>query len=413
MGPVCMPTGTLAGQAFVALYRVRQAYFRQQSLALYRRYGHALMLFLGLAGMLVAERPALLAEPLLHFWRAPQAWHANLGWTAGWIALVTAWASIHRPFVRGGALAAWSRSLPLGQRAAPWVDLAVLHASLAVFLVPFTVALWTAVRAGSAGGADGRFPLYLALFAGLTLAVARSVVFGPARGSRGLQALAVTALVLAHRLPAGWMAGPLLALAALGCLADAVTPPTLQAGAAHSMRGRVARGHPILQLARIQAGLVVHRYRYAALARLLLAALPLAACWWLVVAVGKHEERPIFVHLACALTTGLMAGFFHTFHGARQALDAFLRSMPFAAARLALAEHLLVLAVTATLFGVAAACFAASLDPAAACDALLLPALYWLAWLPVLGLPLIQRHRDGILVKFALVIVALVAALAA
>ncbi|GGB92673.1 hypothetical protein GCM10011572_13320 [Pseudoduganella buxea] len=399
-------------QAFLMLYRVRHAHFRRQSLALYRRYGHALMIFLALFGMAVAERPALLAEPLLHFWRAPQPWPANLAHVAAWLALVTVWAGIHRAFIRGGALAAYSRSLPLGDRAAPLVDLAILYASLAIFLVPFAVALWTVLRAGDPGGADGRFPLYLAVFAGLTLAVARSAVFGPARCSRAVQGGTIAALVFAHLLPAGWPATVLLAAALPCCLADAITAPAHQAGPARGAGGTApGRGHPILQLARIQASLLVHRHGQAALARLLLAAAPQAACWWLVVPLAKHAESAIFVHLACALTAALTSGFFHTFHVARQPLVPYLRSMAFAAWRLTLAEHLLVLGATATLYGIALACLAAGLGSAAAGAVMLGPALYWLAWLPLLGLPLIQRHKDGILVKFGLLILALVFAL--
>ncbi len=399
-------------QAFLALYRVRQAHFRQQSLALYRRYGHALMLFLALFGMAVAERPALLAEPLLHFWRTPQPWPSNMAHVSAWLALVTVWAGVHRAVIRGGALAAYSRSLPLGDRAAPLVDLAILYASLAIFLVPFAVALWTVIRAGDPGGAGGRFPLYLAVFAGLTLAVARSAVFGPARYSRAMQGGAVGALVFAHLLPAGWPATVLLAAALPCCLADAIVGPARQARATRGTGAPIAgRGHPILQLARIQGGLLVHRHRQASLARLLLAAAPQAACWWLIVPLGKHAESAIFVHLACALTAALTSGFFHAFHVARQPLMPYLRSIPFAAWRLSLAEHLLVLGATAILYGIALACLAAGLGVAAASATMLGPALYWLAWLPLLGLPMIQRHKDGILVKFALLIAALILAL--
>jgi hypothetical protein len=113
---------------------------------LYRRYAQVIMVFLLLFGILLKERPSLLAEPLLHFWRAPGQLLPDLAFGLAWTALVTAWTSIHGPFIRGGALARYSRSLPLPRPALKLVDLSVLGLSMPVFLLPLLVALWIAGR---------------------------------------------------------------------------------------------------------------------------------------------------------------------------------------------------------------------------------------------------------------------------
>lgn len=394
--------------AFLTLYRIRRAAFHQQTMALYRRYGQAIMPFLALFGVLIIERPGLLAEPLLHFWRAPGVILFDLGWALAWMALVGAWTSVHRAFIRGGALARYSRSLPLPPRTLQLVDLAMLGLSLPVFLVPFGAALWVAGRSQGALGVDGRFPLYLLLYAALTIATALAVAFGLRPRAR-LLAGGLPALLVA----APWLPSLLLVPVAVAALAATVYAcmedgPAPAQGAARTGKGRPVR-LPILL--RVQAALLFHRHRYDAGMRLLLSALPLLAAWWMIVYAGKVEEARAFLHVGCALTVASTAGYFYTLHLGGQSLAPWLRSMPYGRLRMALAAQGLVLGATAALFaatyGALAWTFGArhavALDMARA-------AAWWLAWLVPLGLPLLQRNRNGSLFKFALVVAALILA---
>lgn len=398
-------------QAFLMLYRVRHANFRYQCAALYRRYAHAIVIFLALFGMLLTERPSLLAEPLLHFWRAPGQWQDSLLHVGGWLIMVTIWASIHRELIRGGALATYSRSLPLTERTSALVDMSMLYVSLQIFLLPYAVALWIATRCGNLRGADGRFCLYLALLAALTVLVARSTVFGPTLRTRCVQAGGVASLVFSQQLPGGMLSLAPLWAALLVCSADAATPPrrrTSSGNGSASGAASLRQPRPALPLLRLACALLFHRHRHAAAMRLLLATLPQLACWWLIIRAGKTADAQVFIQLACAMTTCLTAGFFYTFAIARQTLQPYLRSIAFGAMRMTVAEHLLVVAATGALFGVFLLVLAVALGTqATATVALLRASLYWLAWLPLLGVPLIQRHKDGTLIKFALVIVAL------
>jgi hypothetical protein len=397
-----------APSAFLTLYRIRRSAFRQQSMALYRRYGQAIMLFLALFGILLRERPDLLAAPLLHFWRAPGELLAGLAWGALWMALVATWTGIHAPFIRGGALARYCRSLPLPRHTLRLVDLAVLGLALPVLALPFAVALWTAWHSAGAFGADGRFPLYLLLFAALTLTTALAVAFGAAPRARRLAGASLALLAAAPWLPPLLLAPvTLAALAAIGfaCCAEVHAPTH----GATPLIGRALRLIRLPVLLRAQAGLLFHHHRHESGMRMLLAGLPLLAAWWMIVYAGKVEEARGFLHVACALSVCIASGYFYALHVGGQGLAAWLRSMPFAGLRLALASQVLVLGTMAVLFGSAYAALALAFGPDhAVARAMAWAAAWWLPWLALLGLPVLQRHKDGNLYKYVLATVALI-----
>lgn len=392
---------------FLTLYRWRMAHFLHQSAALYRRCGHVVLVALALGGLLFVERPELLAGPLPHFRMAPADWPVSLAAACGWLAVAMAWASIHRDAVRGGALAAYAAALPLPPRTTVLVDLALLAAALQLFVLPFGAAAFFAARAGDLGGADGRFPWYLALLAVLTVAAARATVFGWTAAARAFLPAGIAVLagapLLAHWTACGVVAAAVLA--GMGVLLQVPATTVLRDGRSGTRAG-------MWLLLRLQGQLLWRRHAHATVLRLSAAALPLGGALWLVVVVGNHADALVLLHIACALATGLMAGYFTAFVTGRAPLQPYLRALPFALVRLALAEHLLVLAGTALLFGAAWAVLAAAFGPATALPATMLRAgLYWLAWLPLFGLPVIVRHRDGILFKIALAVPALTIAL--
>ena len=411
MGALLRSPGTTSEHAALsALYRARRASYRQQSDDLYRRYGHVLTIGLSLFGLMLLERPSLLAAPLLQFWRAPAEWLANLAHAAGWMALVAAWAGVHRGFVRGGAFAAFSRSLPLPPHSAALVDLGMLGVSLQIFLLPFCIAIWLAWDAGNPAGADGRFWLYLPLLAVLTVSVAKAVVFGSDRRARLVLAGTFAALMFAGQLPAGFFPSAGVAAVLCFCAREALRPAARvwrHAPAARKDAPSTLPGLP--PVLRLYHGLLVRRQPQANLLRLVLAALPQAAAWWMVVYAGKSDDARAFVQLACALSAALVSGFFYTFYEAGLSFQPYLRSIAHGEWRLRLAGCLLVLAATGALFAASLFAFAAALGADhAATVSLAYAAAYWLAWIPLLGLPVIQHHKNGIVLKSALVIAALI-----
>ncbi|SFC43152.1 hypothetical protein [Massilia yuzhufengensis] len=388
---------------FFLMWRSRRAYFRRQSYLLYQRYVHVLVIVLGLFGVLLVERPALLAEPILHFWREPGSLAANAGWAGLWLALAATWARIHRGFIAGGALAAFSRSLPQAVRAAPLVDAAMLLFGLEVFLVPAGLAAWTV--AGDAGGAGGWFPLRAALLAVLTVGVARWACAGNPRWNA--PAVLAGFLVLAGVGHYGAIEPVPLALASVLLAAalarDMARPPAPVVIA--SSTGPALRLPGLACLVALQLTLLVRGQLHAALPRFALAAALQAACIWMIFGAGKLAEAAAFVKVGCWLVAAIMSGFFFVFWTARQPIEPFVRSLPYGLLRLAASELLLVLGATALIFCAAyAACLLQPGQGEAVAAQLLRHGAASLLPLALFGAPVIQRHQNGPLLKVVILV---------
>lgn len=341
---------------FSLLLRSRRAWYRRQSFALYLRYAHVVAVLLALTGPALIERPDLLAEPILHFWRGGGSHLSDAGWALGWLACVFVWVRVHRPFIAGGALAAYLRSLPETVKAAPYVDAAMLLVSLQVFLIPIGIAAWTIARGGGAGIL---FAAQSALLAVLTLVVARVAASG-----RG---------------------------AAMGRKA--------------AMTASAPDGARFLFLLRLQCIVLARRHLHATVPRLALAIAILAASLWMVFGVGKFAESSSFVKVGCWLGIAVMSGFYYLFWTTRQPLHPFLASLPHGTLRMLLSEQLLVLGATCLLFaGAWAACLLQPAHGELVAGQMLRHGAASLAVLPVLGLPIIQRHQDGMLLKVAILV---------
>ena len=340
---------------FFLLLRSRRAWYRRQSFALYLRYGHVLAVLLALTGPALIERPEVLAEPILHAWRHPGDLLANAGWAGVWLGCVFVWVRVHRPFIEGGALATYVRSLPETVRAAPLVDAAMLLVSLQIFLVPIGLAAWTIARGGGAGPAFAAHALVLAV---LTFIVAR--------------------------LAAGWAGRP---------------------SATRAVAGKPG-GAGFLFLLRLQYIVLMRRHPHATLPRCALAIAIMAACLWLVFGAGKLAESSAFVKVGCWLTIAVMSGFHYLFWTTRQSLHPFLSSLPRGLVRMALSEQVLVLGASSLLFaGAWAACLLQGASGAPVAAQVLRHGAAALLVLPLLGLPLIQRHQDGMLLKVPILVV--------
>lgn len=387
---------------FFLLLRSRRAYFRRQSFALYLRYTHVLGVVLAMCGLLLLERPALPAEPILHFWREPGSLGANAAWAGAWLACVALWARIHRGFIAGGALAAYARSLPLAPGTLRLVDAAMLLVSLQVFLVPAALAAWTVATQG-AGMA------WFGLRAGLLAAL--SVLAAHAAASRATpRALALFGagyLALAGAGGYGALEPVVLGLALAGVLAGlvralAADPQPREAGRARRAGGPKLGGMVFLvawQLA------VARRHAHAALPRIALAASLQAACLWMIFGAGKLAESAAFLKVGCWFSAAILSGLFYLFHTARAQLGGWLRSLAYGTLRIAAAEQLCVLGLYALILAAAyAACLLQPGQGGAVAGQLLRHGAGGLATLALLGAPIIQRHQDGILLKVAVLV---------
>lgn len=352
------------GAPFGTLFLLRRRYFVQQSRALYARYMHVLTIGFALFGLVLVEQPSLIAAPILHFWRDPGNWQAGLAYAGCWLAAIALWARVHRGFVRGAALADFTRASIHGQRVAPALDGAMLLVALQWWALPFVIAFWTvATSTTPPPGADGYFPAYVVVLLVLTVAVAHAMVFG-ARPARG-------------RPPAG--ASGVLRGPAMGFLV------LLQV---HGLW----RGHLHVALPRIGIALLLH-----------------AACWWMVSKEGKQQDAAGFIAVACCLTAYALSGLYYALWHARQPLEPYLRSMPFGVAKTLAAEHLVVLGAGGVVN--ALVWLGYHLAPADGPD--LLPILSPCAGasmllLALLGAPVLQRHPNGAAFKAALTVAALV-----
>ncbi len=392
--------------AFFVMWRSRRAYFRRQSLALYLRYANVVGVLLALFGLLLVDRPALLAEPVLHFWRESGTLPANAGWAGAWLASVGVWARIHRGFIQGGALAAFTRSLPNAVRLAPLVDAAMLFSSLAVFLLPAGLAAWTA--AADAGGAGGWFPIRAALLTVLSLGVAQWAAAQLARTTLVFVVLGFLVLAGLGRYgpfePAVLLAPTLLV--AVSVARDMLRPPPPRFDGRALAASTAPRLSGMAFLVSLQAAALVRRHQHAALPRIGLAIAVQVAVLWMIFGVGKAAEASAFIKVGCWITVGAMSGFFHLFWTMRQPIQPFLRSLPHGVLRMALSEQLFVAGVTAMVF--AAACGACLLQPGpgeAAAALWLRHGAASLVALPLLALPVIQSHKEGPLLKLPILVV--------
>lgn len=351
-------------EPFGTLFLLRRRYFAEQVRALYARYAHALVICLALFGLALVERPTLLAAPILHFWRDPADWRTGSIYIAGWLLAVALWARVHRPFVRGAALAGFARASLHGGRVALALDFALLLVALRWWALPFIVAFSTVgMSAASPPGADGFFPLYVLGLVLSTLAVAHAVVFGAdhAGGARRTDASGVL------RVPA------LVFLTLL------------------QVRS-LWRGHLHVALPRIGAVLLVH-----------------AASWWMICQVGKRQDAAGFIAVACAVSAYALAGLYYAFWRARQPLEPFLRSMPFGVPKALAAEHLVVLGLGGSIAILVWLVYRAAPGSGPALLSVLARCLgLSLLLLALLGAPVLQRHQYGAAFKAALTFAALI-----
>lgn len=387
---------------FLQLFRLRHRYFSTRARALYERYAQALGIVLALFGLVLVERPTLLAAPLLHFARAPSGWQSNAAVACAYCLVVALWARVHRDFVRGAALAGFVRISVHGRRLAPMLDMALVLASLAPFAIPFGIAAWQFFSSDLANWAA------LILLALMTVALARGVCFGIGRASLLRQVAALIVLVFAGA--AGPVPGALAQLGAAALLVlDLILPvaaPRAGCHAAHAcglLRGPAWRFLLVLQWQALQ-----RRHLHVAFPRIGAALLLHAAALTMIVVVGKHDDASGFLTVAGCLSAYALSGLYYAFWSARQPLQPYLRSLPRGDARIVLAEHLLTFGIGVIVF--AAIALGARLLLA---DAPGLPALaariaaQSLLLLPALGLPILQRHRHGTPYKVALSVAAI------
>lgn len=386
---------------FLALFALRRRYLREQSQALYKRYGHAIAIFGAFFALVLVERPSMLAAPILQFWRDPLDWGANLAWMIGWLAIVGLWARVHRGFVRGAAFAVFARTASHGHRHAARLDMALLLVDLQWFSIPFAIAAWVVVAAGT--GTILFWGCFLVILV-LTIAVARAVVFGAGRTSL-LRLTGALALLAAAPLLDGW---PLLAaFAALSF--DLAHPPSGRAStrARGAATGRL-RGPGLWFLFQMILRSLWRAHLHVVLPRVGLSLLLHALAWWLVYRLGKQQDAAGLIKLACCASAYALAGLYYAFWQARQPIEPFLRSLPFGVARMLVAEHLVVLGLGAALSGLA--WLAHTLAPAGSLELtpwLLRCAGFSLLLLALLGAPILQRHQYGVVMKVALTVAAI------
>jgi len=399
----------MVAEPFGALYLLRRQYFSQQSRALYRRYAHVLTILLTFFGLMLVERPGLLAAPILHFWREPANWQASLAYAGGWLLVIALWARVHQTFVRGAALAGFARTSVHGQRVAPALDFALLLVALRWCTLPLFVAVWTVATSGAPPvGADGRFPFYLAVVLLLTIALARAVVFGAGR-ARGLRlGAALMLLVLAGASGPLAASGSLLAAVAL-LLFDLVQPGVAPAaGCRHARATGMLRGPGLWFLMLLHLRALWRGHQHVALPRIGLVLALQAACWWMICRVGKHQDGPGFIAVACCVSACALSGLYYAFWRARQPIEPYLRSLPFGVARTLMAEHVVVLGAASGIYGLVWLGYRwLPVDGAVAPDLLSVLARsagVSLLLLAVLGTPILQRHRHGVAFKLALTV---------
>ena len=386
----------------IHLLRMRLGFFKNQTKGLYDRYIDVCFLLALLFAPALFQAPTLLAYPLLAFFDHPVDIWRNLVPLLAWLGLSVVWARIHRNFIRGGQLAQFVRTLPVSALELWLVDLAMLAVGMLIFAAPVGVAAWTALHAGHAAGADGRFWFYLVVLTMLSLSLARDVVYGSVRHARLVQLLAVLVLlspaasssVLRHELVLCALAA---ALAASMVRARHETQPAKNTYLA--WMENFAR-HPQLVFLLNNLRRFLTTQWHDSVSRILWAILPLAFSWWMIVSVGKQDDAAMFVHFALGCFTGILAGSYRPLLDGRSRLTAYARSIGYGERMLAIADHVLVLLLASALLLPWLLLFAVNTVLFSGIYLLKL-FVFYTALLVLLGTPWIQLHKRSVIVKFA------------
>lgn len=392
---------------FAIIYRIRRRYLYLLTIDLYRRYAHAAMLFIALFGLMLRDRPDIITWPILHFSLHPANVKTTVGALLTWHILVWCWTLSHRPGIRGGSFPIYSRSLPISRHLQLHVNLAILTTSLLVFWAIMLFAALQTIASPHPAGIDGRFWFYFAVLGLSTLHSARIAVDG---GSRRSWAALILALSSLAAIPA--TAGSAFGAAALtGICAlltkQLMTPATACASKSSQPKpvARTMRRFPYLMLLKIQISILAQSW-HVLLARIgLVVAVQCAACL-LIGLPDKAGDRHVFLQLACAATIGIMAGLYFTLRSARSRLEPWLGTIASGRSRWHCAEHLIVVGAATSLLAVATLYL--TLTSTLAFSQLACVCLYYLLWLPLLGLDRITRHHHAVIIKAAMLVAALI-----
>lgn len=385
---------------FDLLLKLRVRNCRNQTRDLYRRYRQVAFLIAGLFGLVIVERPGLIALPILAFADTPFEWLSNLQYLAIWLLAAMVWVSLHKEFLLGSGLAEFAQSLPISRTVHVGVDLALLLRSLTVLAIPLCIAAVTVIRSDHAMGEDGRFWLHLPLLVFLTISLCKSLVFGNPPGAILFQTAAVPATVATPLICAmenGWVVSVVLAACLLLACANGrrigVTSRYVS-GIGNAM----VNAAPIVAVPWLQIRMLfVHRWS-ATWPRISIAAVPPMFAVFLI-GDGRHSgDAAVFMHLAMGSSTGIVSGLHRVLHESSSTMFTFAKSTPYGVLILQIAGHLIVAAT-----GVLAV--AASL-PWAATRSLTFPPLgfsqiatYYFVLIPLLGNRMIQGHPQTVLIR--------------
>lgn len=385
------------------LLRIRLGFFRNQTKGLYNRYIDVCFLLALLFAPALIQTPALVAYPILAFFEHPLDIARNLVPLLTWMGLSIVWATMHRPFIQGGQLAQFVRSLSISEGALRLADIAMLVAGMAIFAVPVAVAIWTALQAEQSAGADGRFWFYLPLLAMLTLSLAREAVYGAAPRVRQIQLLTLFVLLSPPALAAVVRHELVLCLLSAALAASLFRarkkPGTVGSPFLHWLEK--LGGYPPLVFLLTNFRRFLHTQWHDSVSRILWSIMPLAFSWWMIHVVGKQGDAPMFVHFALGCFIGILSGSYRALLGGRLLLTTYARSIGHGVRALALADHVLMVTLAASILVPWLLLFALNTDLFSGLYLVKL-FVFYTTLLVLLGMPWVQLHQRTVFVKFAI-----------
>ena len=398
----------MQSNSFAILYQVRQKFLYLSTRTLYRHYSHLVILFLAFFGMLVREKPEVLAWPILHFASHPSDIAMSAVALATWQILVWCWTAIHRKGVSGDHFWTYSQSLALSRYLRQSVNLMILFVCLSIFWIVIGFASFRTLLSSHPSGVDGNFWVYIFLFLLLTLSVANIAAFSTTLGVQASHVVASLALVLVPALIDDRFAGATLVLFFPILLRHIFSP--VSASAIPSLVQRTvpgyARRYPGFVLAGIQ-GRVLLQHMHAVLPRIAAAGLISVLSHWLIGIPGKlDDDRRIFFHIACAASIAILSGLYFLQSSARMKIDSWLSTTALGYIRWKLVENAIVGGIVGAVFLPSYVIHQvnSSFDP----YYLLKTYLFYLTLLPILGVDWITRHQNAMLIKLAIVVFAFI-----
>jgi len=372
---------------------------------LYGKYFHIVMLFLAFFGIILTERPEIIAWPILHFKSEPSNIVVSIVAVLIWHIAIWCWISVHRNGVRGGRFWDHSRSLPVGDAERRFVDAVILSLCLIGFWGILGYVAYHASVSAYPSGVDGLFGFYFLGFIFLTLSFSKIAAYHHVKKIYFLHLMASMILIMSpgavgHQFQLGLLSIFFLLLIYRIVQAEIKPRQDSIASSSYFLLSIFFASNIYVYLSFIQVRCLL-KESHAFLPRMGIACLLNLLFYWLATLPNRSSNEKIaFLHISFVATCGLASGLYAVLHGARVQIEPWLGTTPFGRLRWKFCEGIVVCSIVLFIFLFLSILYFRALD--FSWQYLLQTSMFYLLAMPVLGIDYITRNRNSVILKFCI-----------